>query len=289
MCDKIIGTTSSSKYQSNLDERLRNFPGRASLQTWTPMRWVIFRNGISDFINTKANFSSASGFLTGSLHGWQFPSLLMQVMFVLATDSNNEILPIDCEINGFENKFPNTSVKEICIRALASVLELQQMCVREKIFKEDLQCMDLLIRNYRLNQLKLHVIKKDLSMNVKIKKNNKKAGRVSYEEIDDADKLSADNDSDELSADNDSDEPLVNGDEPLVNGDEPLVNGDEPLVNGDEPLDEKLKYYFTNEIKGHYIGHRPFGITEFGSESIAFDTQALERYMGPSLKSLWVR
>ena len=135
--------------------------------------------------------------------------------------------------------------------------------------------MDLLIRNYRLNQLKLHVIKKDLSMNAKFKKNNKKAGRVSYEEIDDADKLSADNDSDELSADNDSDEPLV--------------NGDEPLVNGDEPLDEKLKYYFTNEIKGHYIGHRPFGITEFGSESIAFDTQALERYMGPSLKSLWVR
>jgi hypothetical protein len=278
MCDKIIGTTSSSKYQSNLDERLRNFPGRASLQTWTPMRWVIFRNGISDFINTKANFSSASGFLTGSLHGWQFPSLLMQVMFVLATDSNNEVLPIDCEINGFENKFPNTSVKEICIRALASVLELQQMCVREKIFKDDLQCMDLLIRNYRLNQLKLHVIKKDLSMNVKIKKNNKKAGRVSYEEIDDADELSADNDSDELSADNDSDE--------LLSADN---DSDEPLVNGDEPLDEKLKYYFTNEIKGHYIGHRPFGITEFGSESIAFDTQALERYMGPSLKSLWVR
>jgi len=267
MCDKIIGTTSSSKYQSNLDERLRNFPGRASLQTWTPMRWVIFRNGISDFINTKANFSSASGFLTGSLHGWQFPSLLMQVMFVLATDSNNEVLPMDCQIKDFVNKFNNTSVKEICIRALASVLELQQMCVREKNFKEDLQCMDLLIRNYRLNQLKLHVIKKDLSMNAKVKKNNKKAGRVSNEEIDDADELPADNDdADELSADND--------------------DSDEPLVN---PLDEKLKYYFTNEIKGHYIGHRPFGITEFGSESIAFDTEALERYMGPSLKSLWVR
>jgi len=280
MCDKIIGTTSSSKYQSNLDVRLRNFPGLASLQTWTPMRWVIFRNGITDFINTKANFSSASGFLTGSLHGWQFPSLLMQVMFVLATDSNNEILPMDCEINGFVNKFPNTSVKEICIRALASVLELQQMCVREKIFKEDLQCMDLLIRNYRLNQLKLHVIKKDLSMNVKIKKNNKKAGeRVSYEEIDDADELPADNDdADELSADNDYADKLSADN-----------NSDEPLVNGNEPLDKKLKYYFTNEIKGHYIGHRPFGITEFGSESIAFDTQALERYMGPSLKSLWVR
>jgi hypothetical protein len=281
MCDKIIGTTSSSKYQSNLDERLRNFPGLASMQTWTPMRWVIFRNGISDFINTKANFSSASGFLTGSLHGWQFPSLLMQVMFVLATDSKNEVLPMDCQINDFVNKFNNTSVKEICIRALASILELQQMCVREKIFKEDLQCMDLLIRNYRLNQLKLHVIKKDLSMNTKVKKNNKKAGRVSYEEeIDDADELPANNDAeDELSADNDHADELLSADNDY----------DEPLVNGDEPLDEKLKSYFTNEIKGHYIGHRPFGITEFGCESIAFDTEALERYMGPSLKSLWVR
>jgi hypothetical protein len=98
------------------------------------------------------------------MRGWEYPMLVLQLMFTLATDVESRLLPNEQDkINIQGTSYYFGDLKVYCLNALASLLEIMAYLQKDCFADFELICLNQLIANFRYQDYKLIKLKQDMN------------------------------------------------------------------------------------------------------------------------------
>jgi len=260
--EKEILKPRNLRYKNSLsifDRRLKNAPIAPALQTFFPVRQTRIRKSLSSMTHSKATNKTNSAYFSGSLYGWEYEMFSLMMMFILACDVNNDILPGLNDDDVYSTTIPGSGgirscdIKTVCVKAIASIVEVLAYLQKDEFSDIDVDCLNILIANFRLNNFMLLQMKKDLNAVLDDNKRKKRGNSVADAHH----------------------QPMTSAEESLSNLN---IFGD-PVV---------LSIFSNKEIKPHYLQHIPAEIKLISAHRHIRDTELLEHFIGHGgLKDLW--